>query len=180
MKKFLFNIGVVAFFVMCICWVGCSKNKQQVSQLSADSVAKVESLPQMNETMIKAYDQVMRNHLSENGQCEYFLFDITGDKLPELWVKTGTCEADYALYVYTYDQEVKQLLKDFAGHSSFFQGKDYVIQMTAQMGYELWTKFTFDGKIVSEKIFEGSISGDEDYKYPGEPRIEMKTFDNGL
>ena len=105
------------------------------------------------------------------------MFDITGDELPELWVKTGTCEADYMLYVYTYENEAKKLFETGSGQSTYYKGPDYIIQMFAQMGYELWTKFSYkNGKFVSEKVYEGSISGDEEYKYPKEPRVEMKQF----
>ena len=31
---------------------------------------------------------------------EYFLHDISGDNQPELWIISGTCEADKELWVY--------------------------------------------------------------------------------
>ena len=46
----------------------------------------------------------------------YFLYDITGDKNPELWVKTGACEADYQMNVYTIaDGKPLHILNSYGG-----------------------------------------------------------------
>ena len=53
----------------------------------------------------------------------YFLTDITGDGIPELWVKYGTCEADYMLDVYTYTKSgLRRILRTGASHAHHLLG----------------------------------------------------------
>ena len=128
-------------------------------------------------TVENAFLQVMDRRCAEGMQCEYFYYDITGDGLPELWLKTGTCEADFTLYVYTYDNGVKKILEQSAEHSLFFSGNNYIIQMSAHMGYSIWTKITYNGKIRSRVIFRENTNGtDRDYEYPSEEGVEMKQY----
>lgn len=129
-----------------------------------------------------AYIQVLDEHSQANAeseffQCEYFLFDITGNGTPELWIKSGTCEADYTLYIYTYDNGIKQIYEGGAGHSGFYAGENYVIQMCAHMGYSTWYKITYNGTIkVAEVWNEGTNRTDDDYKMPSESYIEMTPY----
>lgn len=124
-----------------------------------------------------AYVQVLNDISQTNVYCDYFLFDITKDGTPELWVTVGSCEADYALYVYTYDNGAKQIYETGAGHSSFFSGSDYIIQVCAHMGYSSWYKITYDGKMKEEEVFTEDINGtDEDYSVPSEDGVEFISF----
>ena len=114
----------------------------------------------------------------EYASCWYFLYDITGDGVPELWVKCGTCEADYMLYVYRYDvNELSLMHSTGAGHSSFYCGDSYVIQMMAHMGEAIWFRLTLDGSgIDEEKVYEET---DEEggYTYPDEPEADLYDYD---
>ena len=103
--------------------------------------------------------------------CGYFLYDITGDGVPELWVNYGTCEADYQLDVYTYNgREASLLFNTGYGHSYCCAGKDYVLIVCAHMGCADWRKLTYsDGAIRETRVFvEEDV---ENYTDPAEPMI---------
>jgi uncharacterized membrane protein YhaH (DUF805 family)/RNA polymerase subunit RPABC4/transcription elongation factor Spt4 len=41
--------------------------------------------------------------------ASYFLFDITGDGIPELWIESGNADPEHAISVYTYTHELAVL-----------------------------------------------------------------------
>ena len=50
----------------------------------------------------KAYiAQIQKMSQYNNNFRTYFLIDISGDGIPELFVRTGTCEADAQIHIYT-------------------------------------------------------------------------------
>ena len=113
----------------------------------------------------------------------YFLYDITNNGIPELWIKSGGCEADYELLVYNYNNSyedgIRLLYKCDADHSSFYQGDNYIIKLYAHMGYANWTKLTYDGwNIVVSNIYNEYISDNEDYLSPEEPKIHLYSLSN--
>jgi len=114
----------------------------------------------------------------------YFLFDITGDGIPELWIESGTCEADHALSVYTYDEKLSILdagEEGNASHSGFCRGDDYILQVCGHMGYQAWSKITYSNrKLKCEVVFEEDLSetGKDDYTEPSEPAVDSYPFDD--
>lgn len=152
------------------------------AQLREDSVQEYEDTDSANEENDRdivntAYDRILNFLSRKNDDCWYFFFDINRDGTPELWVKTGTCEADYMLHVYTYDNGMRQIYEGGAGHSSFYSGTNYIIQICAHMGYSSWSKIYYDGKIKEKEIFSEYIEGSaDDYKEPKEPFIQMKAY----
>lgn len=105
----------------------------------------------------------------------YFLYDIDGNGIPELWIKTGECEADYQLFVYTYNNGSRQIYNGDAGHTTFYVDKDNnsVFKIYAHMGYARWEVLTYDGqKINSNEFYEEDISDtDYDYTTPTEGKL---------
>lgn len=107
----------------------------------------------------------------------YFLADIEdrySEYIPELCVKTGTCEADYQLLIYDYNPntgEVEELVgKDqiFAGHCTFYVAPNgNLVSYGGHMGY-LWVEeysgFA-NGKVNSKTIYEEDINGKPDVDY---------------
>lgn len=86
---------------------------------------------------------------------EYFLHYITGDGKPELWVISGTCEADKALWVYTAAQDgsVKKILSDYGGHTDFFLKGDTIGGLTCNTGSGYVSGYIYkNGKISVESI----------------------------
>ena len=119
----------------------------------------------------------------------YFVYDITGDGIPELWIKYGTCEADYEIKVCAYDNgcNYKTIWESNAGHCRFYEGNGYILQIYAHMDEAFWTKLTYnDEKIIKTNIYEENVSevDDEgnyfyrDYKTPTEKYIELNSFHN--
>lgn len=119
------------------------------------------------------------NSLAKYDGEGYFLTDITGDGIPELWVKYGTCEADYMLDVYTYDKSgLRRILHTGASHSGYYgdhNGK-YVIAQNAHMGYEMHNRITYSGKKLHEKKIYESPGEVENYKTLREPYFEFIPF----
>ena len=114
----------------------------------------------------------------------YFLYDINNDGLPELWIKSGTCVADYQFMVYIYNKGLKRIYQGHAGHMSFYQGKDYILTWWAHMGSSSMNKITYNekkGKLKTETIFTQNLSEEEtvdDYIEPKEPHIELRYSDD--
>lgn len=141
--------------------------------------------PDLRTTIGNSYIQMIQNSADNSVYEEdgfYFLYDITGDQIPELWVKTGTCEADYMLRVYQYNNGYCQKIYETgAGHSAFYKGVDYILQMTAHMGSAIWTKISYNGSRITERdIFEEDLfsSGKEDYTEPNESAVRTTSLKN--
>lgn len=113
----------------------------------------------------------------------YFLFDITGDGVPEVWIKSGSCEADYKLSVYTYNNGISVIEEGEdgdAGHSGFYKGTNYILKVSGHMGYVSWVKITYNsGRLKYDVVFEEDIneSGQGDYTEPKEMPIEEYSID---
>ena len=106
----------------------------------------------------------------------YFLFDITKDGIPELWllVKDPSEESlDVSIHVYSYDNGL--IYKGVYGHPSHHclcQGSDYIINVYAHQGYSAWDKYEFiGGKIREKEIYSESLNGEEGYKAPSEKEV---------
>ena len=143
----------------------------------------------------KAIDDIYYSQdfeIDENGELifgwiNYFLYDITCDGIPELWVAYGKSEAGHLLRVCTYDKDCnyKTIWESNAGHCSYYEGNGYILQIYAHMGEAFWTKLTYNGKkIVETSIYEETVVeiDDEgnycyrDYKTPTEKYIELHSF----
>lgn len=115
---------------------------------------------------------------------QYFLFDITGDGIPELWIESGDSEPEHAISVYTYNQKFAVLdagEKGNAAFSSFYRGKDYILQVYGHWGDFSGTKITYrNGKLKYEVIFEESLkeSDEEEHTEVSEPAVEAYSFDD--
>ncbi|MGN1375438.1 MAG: hypothetical protein ACI4V5_02670 [Prevotella sp.] len=126
-------------------------------------------------TICDEYERLLNENSRQASDCSYFLYDIDRDNIPELWIKTGNCEADYRLLVYTYHDGIKQLYDDGAGHSCLYKGKGYILQVYAHMGVAFWNKLTYkNGRISARIIYEENIlDTDRDYTEPKEKEIMM-------
>ena len=118
---------------------------------------------------------------------EYFLADIDdtyNTNIPEICIRTGTCEADYQLVIYAYDEsskEVKSLVGTdniYAGHTTYYQGPSGDLYAYAGfMGGLTVTKITDvgTGKPKQEEIFTQDTNPGEDWK-EGDPIEDYKTM----
>lgn len=110
----------------------------------------------------------------------YFLFDITGDGIPELWIESGDSEPEHAISVYTYNKKLAILdagEKGNAAFSAFYRGTDYILQVNGHWGIFSGTKIRYhDGRLVYENVY--SDVSEEDFEEPTEPAVETYPFDD--
>lgn len=85
---------------------------------------------------------------------KYFLHDITGDGQPELWIVSGTCDADKDLWVYTAtDGSVRKIISDNGGHTEFFLKGNTIGSLTCNTGSGYVSGYSYrNGKILVESI----------------------------
>lgn len=198
MKKILLAIVVIAVVALPLMTTRCESNKQMQNGDVIDSALLLmehDSVTPRDSSSVKvevsatpysfrvkhakdicdAYWNVMSREQEEAE--EYFLFDITRDGIPELWLKVGTCEADYEMLVYSWraGTGVRRIYTTSAGHSAFFRGKDYVLRQIAHMSAEWWTTFSYRGKIIERDVYEADLLNEEidEYKEPEEEPFEM-------
>lgn len=132
----------------------------------------LKDLANANKRISEAYIQKLKEHAKgEYMRCEYFLYDITKDGIPELWIISGQIEIELELTTYTHDLK-KILQRKGAGYSYFCEGNDYVLQVWGRMGSACWIKLYYDGNKIQEKtVFEEE--GVEDYTKPKEKEITI-------
>ena len=111
-------------------------------------------------------------------ELSYLVYDIDKDTIPELLVKTGTCEADYHGALYTFrDGRAFQVGEDLAlGHSSFYSdpGENGIILMWGHMGYASAVRISITDGYMEELLYDDNLNDrleedpDADYVYPGD------------
>ena len=162
--------------------IAAAELREQARQDSIERVLQQELIEKSRQSYINILkDYLERFGVDEYGWFGYFLYDITRDGEPELWVKAGTCEADFMLYVYTLkDGVATKIFEEGSSHSGFCRGNNYIIRHWAHMGYAAMYKLTYDGsKIKSRCIYEeDNIESSYDYKEPSEPAIHLNRFDD--
>ena len=91
----------------------------------------------------------------------YFVYDFEKDGTPELVVKTGTCEADYMLAVFSYrDGQAVRVGEIGAAHSSFYGDPVHggLIQHQGHSGYAGAYRYRISGgEITFETLFEDNL-----------------------
>lgn len=100
----------LGLFVLVLAIMGCTKTRHDDNPNSSDSVSNQRTLNNTDlfAEGVFAYDSLLLsfkavvdtlNSVEDNlVHYEYFLHDITGDKQPELWIISGTYEADKELW----------------------------------------------------------------------------------
>ena len=159
----------------------------KIMEVKLDLSAQTDLMGDINneediEKMKNAYRQLLNDFskVDENDNCYYFLYDITENGKPELWVVAGTCEADKMLYVYTYADRVRKIFETGAGHSGFYSGKNYILQWVAHMGAAIWNKLYYSNGEMHEKEVYSEDNPEGDYKAPTEQFAGMFALNNLL
>ena len=120
---------------------------------------------------IAEQDPAYRNDVAiENS---YLLYDVDKDGIPEMVIKTGTCEADYTGTLYTFRNGKAEKVDIFGlGHSSLYSypEENGIIIDTGHMGYAYGLHVTLhDGVLSGEQIFEDDLNSrlmeDENAEY---------------
>ncbi len=93
----------------------------------------------------------------------YWLYDWDGDGTPELFIQSGTCEADYYLEAYAFqDGAVNLLMRTGFGHTGLYSSPEPGMLLMAEghMGYsELQQVWMENGEARWETIFTENING---------------------
>lgn len=77
-------------------------------------------------------------------RVEYFLFDITGDGTPELWLSRGTYEAGKTLKAYTLSQGAPlEIYEGDGGHSDYLVYEGELVQVLCNCGDGEIKTFTY-------------------------------------
>lgn len=113
-----------------------------------------------------------------HGYCDYFLVDMNNDGTPELFVKSGHCEADFMLNAYTITNgRIREIYRTDAGHRDFQKGEGYLIMVETHTGTFFSYKLTMKGNKIEEVnlvSMDPSISiADFDYPEYSEPTVEF-------
>ena len=152
----------------------------EIEEEDEDAIESIPPSKYLGKRVSKAYDKVIGKYsaifIDEfQCQCDSFLYDITRDGRPELWLLVGTCEANYRLHVYTYRHGKTVKICDRSGfHAGFYRGKNYIIQTMMHMGVNEWYKLTYaNGKIREKKIYHQEVEDVDDFVYPKEPEKRM-------
>lgn len=157
---------------------------EQVDKNDSSSYENEQIVPlnkSAKEDICKTYLETLHN-LGVSDDMSYFLFDITNDGIPDLWVKEGET-AIFDITVFSYqDGKINVIYKETESHSTFYAGSNYVLLWWGHMGNQAWIKLTYDGKTInSSVIFEGVVIDDEnDWKEPKEKEIEFYQAYNEL
>lgn len=134
--------------------------------LRQDSITKAQKQEQIN-TIYNEYIRVLKQ-FEEDWYNKFFLFDITKDGIPELWVDgihPNDDSSDYQgffIYVYTiHDQKVLRIFNDYTCAIGFYHADDYILCENESHEYYSVNKITYnDGSIESKVIREAFLYDD--------------------
>ena len=140
--------------------------------------------------LLKTYEAATGGLADYSGlpACEYTLYDIDKDGVPELIVKTGTCEADYTGTIYRYaDGRVGTIGEEIhLGHAALYSdpGEYGIIVVYGHMGEVAAVRISFTDGWSEETLYTDDLNArrqndpNADYIYPGDvvPGAAMLTL----
>jgi len=170
MRGLILGLLVLEFSI-----TGCTNSRHNNNTALSDTLPNLESSSNIADVAENAsiYDSLLLPYktvvdtLNSAGDnlvySEYFLHDITGDGQPELWVVSGTCEADKELWVYQSSKDsVKKFHAGYGGHTEFFLKGNHLGSLTCNTGDGYVSAYTYkDGKILVESIEYNGWDEDE-------------------
>ena len=175
-------VAVVAVLLICLLPKGTKPIDNDLGSLSNTPVVDdgTNEFPEVDtpdtstvSTWGQAYTGILADAMTEFPQyqysCSYSVFDIDKDGTPELFLKVGTCEADYQLKLYRYANDTADCFATLgAGHAVFCglgAQKAFLID-SGHQGYEVVTKYSYDnGKLNEEILFEGAVQNYHEFSY---------------
>ncbi|MBQ0027318.1 MAG: hypothetical protein KBS96_01825 [Lachnospiraceae bacterium] len=119
----------------------------------------------------KAYRDILKNKYIKEGNPQfdeclsqfYGLYDINKDQIPEIIIKSGTCEADYITEVYCMDGDKAVKAGELTGgHTAYYTNPDSngIIEYNAHMAYAAVINVELDGSKLSDNreiVFEDDL-----------------------
>lgn len=128
------------------------------------------------------YEQIL-NKLAKLGDeytyNNYFLYDLDGDGIEELFTDIGQGDSQRDLTIYTWNMEhgLKEIYygEMDANNALYYGGKNYIVKSKGHMGWQVLIKITKHGDKINNKIIyehDGTENGDP-YITPKEPEIKL-------
>ncbi|WP_298451643.1 zinc ribbon domain-containing protein [uncultured Prevotella sp.] len=154
---------------------------QQKDQMRRDSIKFVRELPKR---IKEAYINKVEAYYNQSGNFEngYFLYDLTKDGIPELWVITGNGTSDGRLIVFTYfNENIISIFENNLGYSYFYRGKGYILQVIEETYGSTWYKIKYNGQgIEKEQVYEEEAYYEygAQYKTPSLPDVKIYEMSN--
>ena len=116
--------------------------------------------------------------------CQYFLYDMNQDEIPEFILRTGNCEAAYMYTVYTIVEGKLINCGELSGsHSSLYSsdGTGKFVRYEGQMGVYHIDVSTLDGTTLkTEKIADGALDYEKNEDYPKLEQYNYGDFDQSM
>lgn len=117
-----------------------------------------DSIPNLYLSVIDEYSVESKGTI----HSEYFLYDITGDSIPELWVSSGSCEANTQLTIYTNENgKTRQIYNGDGGHSDYFVFNGELVCVMCNTGSGAVITYQYDKERIVDKTIEFSMWNDE-------------------
>ena len=144
-----------------------NKYAEQMKKTDRDTSLKKMSSNQKIEYLkvLKKYNLIRHGFSGEHYVWGYYLADLNKDRLPELLIKTGSCEADAHTDIYTCKRgKVKKITSIGSGHSSYYAyPRKGIVVLVAHMGCANTYVLRMEGsKIITEK-YGGQFTQSGDY-----------------
>ncbi|MDD6573080.1 MAG: hypothetical protein PUF12_11915 [Thermoflexaceae bacterium] len=172
-NQYLVILAAVGVLVLCACTRGNTNEKATQEQTV------------VSETNYSAFVNLLAEKKESLGEYGvYSVYDMDCDGILEMFIKEGTCEADYLYHVYKLDTDGKAVdMGIFTGsHSKLFGNEDGVgiIALSAVQGYERVAWVSIENSVLTETVIrEGDTKG-ADYYSNSLPLSESYVTDDGL
>ncbi len=174
MKKINVSFASALVFAFVLVILSSCNGKKEIDEFAQ---VVVEDLREAYSTEVD--DWANKYAEGDSTMCGYFVYDVNGDGIPELWVTGGTCEADRELGVYNYDFAINQIYEGSASHSNFYEGDSCIIALSINNGEAFETKMTYATDTINvETIYQGALSDEAGFKDPTEPRVTLIPYAN--
>ena len=140
--------SVIIFVLLYVFGVINMGDEQTTKCITNKSNSQVISITK--DELMDVYKDVVKNTMYQ--KFTYGVVDINNDGIEELIFKTGSSEADYNYYIYTYDESFEDsknhvvLVGDLpGGHSALYKMNDgTLMHLRGQMGEETVTIYTLE------------------------------------
>ena len=145
------------------------ENEKDDEEGDEDESVKVDDSVWQEKFKRRLSDTVSANAVATDAVCNYCMYDIDKDDIPEMIIKCGDCEANYHGQVFKYDTKKDDtvLIGDIGmGHTVMYSYPDGngIIQDIAHMGWQMMSRISIEnGELTETKLYEEEIGGDEEY-----------------
>lgn len=117
-----------------------------------------------------------RKNVGSNFSIDYTLFDMDSDGIPELLMRSGTCEADSLISIYTYkNNKYSQIGNNIGGshtHFAFDYIANQIVLCNSHMGNITLSWYDIDGNGNLRFLIDTSSSGNDYNTYA----VFMKSY----